>query len=196
MDINIDIIDTVSKIFSCLSIVETIAAIIFNPLVLVICLKSKRLRKISTFKILAVSAINDTLIGISWSTELFGYTMFNFTPSYESIFFCRFFANFLGYTTLCIETWMVLSISVDRLLSMTVKKWSKFYFGGNRPFIFAVLVCLFIAGLNFHIIFTGIYIFYDNETQAEVFYCYTTDPSYGYDWYNFATKVSLLLVFF
>jgi hypothetical protein len=121
--------------------------------------------------------------------------MFNFTPSYESIFFCRFFANFLGYTTLCIETWMVLSISVDRLLSMTVKKWTKFYFKGYRPFIFAVLLCLFIAGLNFHIIFTGIYIFYDNETQTDVFYCYTTDPSFGYDWYNFATKVCLLFVF-
>ena len=187
---NKNIIDTVSKVLSCLCIVETSAAIVLNPLVIIIILMSKRLRQISTFKILAVSAVNDMLVTISWNVEMFGYTMFNYIPSSNSIFFCRFFANFLGYTTLCIETWILLSISVDRLLSMTVKKWTKFYFKGYRPFIFAVLLFVFIGALNFQIIFTGVYIFYDNETQTEVYYCYMTDPSYGYDWYGFATKVS------
>ena len=195
MDPNQNIYDTFSKIFSCLGLFEALVALILNPMVLFIILRSKQLRQISTFKILAVSAVNDMLVGVAWNIDTFGYTMLNYTPSFVIPFFCEWFVNFLAYATLCIETWMMLSISVDRLLSMTVKKWTKFYFKGYRPFIYAVLLCLFIAGLNFHLGFTSGYIFYDNETQTEVFYCYMTDPSYGYDWYNFGIKVILLGIY-
>lgn len=183
-------VETVSKIFACLSIVETILSIIFNPLVLIIILRSKKLRQISTFKILAISAVNDMLVAIAWNVDMFGMTMFNSTPSSNSIFFCRFFATFLGYATLCIETWILLSISADRLLSMAVKKWTKFYFNGYRPYIYTVSLSLFIAGLNIFVGVTSGSAIHDNQTQTDFFNCYMTDPSFGYDWYNFESKVS------
>ena len=187
---NQNIIDIFSKIFSCLSIAETALAVILNPLVLIIILKSKRLRSTSTFKILAVNAVNDILTSLGWNIEFFVYTMFNYVPSFTYLFFCRGFVSFLAYTTLSIETWILLAISVDRLLSMTVKKWSKFYFSGYRPYIFTLCLCLFIAGLNFHQLFTVGYSYFDTDAQSEIVMCYVTNPVYSYDWYNFANLVS------
>ena len=193
MDPNQAIIDTISKIFASVCIIETVSGIILNPLFLIIYLKSKRLKSSSTFKIFAVSAINDMLVGIPWNQENFFSAMFNYSASYSSVYYCRWIANFFQYTTLTIETWIVLSISVDRLLSMVVRKWSKFYFGGNRPYIFTVLLCFLISAINFHLIFTGGYTRFDNETNTERVICFASDPSLNYDWYSFAAKVSLLI---
>lgn len=194
METNLSLIDTVAKIFACLCIVETVTAIILNTCVLIICLKSKKLRSTSTFKILTVSAFNDMLCCIPWNLEVFTSTMFNYILSYQLIFYCRWISNFLQYTTLHIQSWILLSISVDRLLSMTVKKWTKFYFSGYRPYIFAFFLCLFMAGTNIFEIFTVGYSFNDNETQTEVIMCYVTDPSIGFDWYTFSTKVNCFLL--
>lgn len=122
---NKNIIDTVSLIFAYLSIIETGLAILLNPVVLLIILKSKRLRSTSTFKLLAVSAVNDILNIIGWNVDFFVYTIYDYLPSYRNLFFCRVIVTFLAYTTISIQSWILLSISVDRLLSMTVKKWSK-----------------------------------------------------------------------
>ena len=186
------VIDTVSKIFACICIIESIAGVILNPLVLIICLKSRRLRSTSTFKILAVSAINDMIVSIPWNQDDFAITMFGHYSAYESLFYCEWISVFLQNATLNIETWILLSISVDRLLSMVVKKWSKFYFTGYRPYIFTVLLCLVISALNFHEGFTSGYIYVDNETQLEIVECYATGPTFSYDWYGFVEKVNLI----
>lgn len=193
---NKNIVDTVAKIFAYLCIIETAVAILLNPLVLIIILKSKRLRSTSTFQILAVSAVNDMLISLGWNIEFFVYTIYNYVPSFTYLFFCRGFVSFLAYTTLGIQSWILLSISVDRLLSMTVKKWTKFYFKGYRPFIFAVFLCLFIAGLNFHEVFTVGYSFFDTDSHSEIVMCYVTNPIYSYDWYTFANLVSFFIILF
>lgn len=168
-------------------------AILLNPVVLLIILKSKRLRSTSTFKLLAVSAVNDILNIIGWNVDFFVYTIYDYLPSYRNLFFCRVIVTFLAYTTISIQSWILLSISVDRLLSMTVKKWSKFYFGGNRPYIFAVLLCVFIAAINFHENFTVGYSYFDTESQSESIVCYVTNQIYSFDWYNFANFVSFFI---
>ena len=191
-----NIIDTVSKILSYLTIFETIAGVIFNMIIVFICLKSERLRTKSTFKILAVGAINDMLISIPWNLNVFLLNIFNYYIFIDSHFYCRWISNFLQYTTLSIESWILLSISVDRLLSMVVKKWSKFYFSGYRPYIFSLLLCFSIAGINFFEVFTVGYSFYNNQTQTEMFLCYASDPSLGFDWYTFSTKVTFCFTYF
>jgi hypothetical protein len=183
------VVDTASKTFAVFGFVETLVSIILNPLVIIIILKSERLRTNSTFKILAVSAVNDMLVCFSWNVEMFLYTLFNYEPVIESVFYCRWLSNFLQYTAFSIESWLLLSISVDRYLTLKVKKWSKFYFNGYRPYIFSVLLCFSMAGINFFQVFTVGYSYFDNETQTEIFECYATDPSFGYNWYKFATRV-------
>ena len=187
-----NIIDTISKVFSCLCIVETVFGIILNMIIVILCLKSQRLRTNSTFKMFVVGAINDMLISVPWNLDIFALTMFNYLLPDQSHFYCRWISNFLQYTTLSIESWLLLSISIDRLLSMVVKKWTKFYFSGYRPYIFAVLMCFLIAGINFFEVFTVGYSFYNNQTQTEMFLCYASNPSLGYDWYTFSTQVSYL----
>ena len=183
------IIDTVSKIFSVYAIIETVVSIILNLLVIIIILKSVRLRTTSTFKILVVSAVNDMLVCFPWNASNFLYTMFNYVAMYRNAFVCKWIFMFLQYTTFSIESWLLLSISIDRLLSLNVKKWSKFYFTDYRPYIFAVVLCFTIAAINFFEVFTIGYNIIDNETQTEIFVCYSTDPSFGYDWYKFALQV-------
>ena len=192
---NKNIIDTVSLIFAYLSIIETAMAILLNPLVLIIILKSKRLRSTSTFKLLAVSAVNDILNSIGWNVYFFVYTIYDYLTSYRNLFFCRVIVTFLAYTTISIQSWLLLSISVDRLLSMTVKKWTKFYFGDNRPYLFAIILCLFIAAINFHENFTVGYSYFDNDSQSETVVCYVTNQIYSFDWYNFANFVSFFYIF-
>lgn len=189
-----NIIDTVSKILSYLTILETIFGIILNMIIVIICLKSQRLRSKSKFKILTVAAINDMINCIPWNLNVFLVNIFNYFIFLESPFYCRLLSNFLQYSTLSIESWLLLSISIDRLLSMVVKKWSKFYFSGFRPYIFALLLCFSIAGINFFEVFTVGYSFYNNQTQTEMFLCYASDPSLGYDWYTFSTKVTIFLL--
>ena len=196
MDIpNQAVIDTVSKIFAYICIIQTVSAFILNPLVLIICVKSKRLRLTSTFKILAVSAINDMLVCLAWNQEGFTTTIFNYVTSYENLFYCRWISVFLQYTTFNIQSWILLSISVDRLLSMVVKRWSKFHCSDYRPYIYSISLCVFMAAVNFHEVFTSGYSYYDNDTQSEVVICYASDPNYNYDWYVFAAQVSYLIFF-
>ena len=190
------IVDTVSKIFAIYGLFQTVASIILNSLVIIIILKSEPLRKTSTFKILVVSAVNDMLVCFPWNVEMYLYTMFNYEPVDDSVFYCKWISNFLQFTTMSIESWLLFSISVDRLLSMTLKKWSKFYFNEYRPYIFAITLCLTIAGINFFEVFTIGHTYFDNETQIVIFECITTNPSLGYNWYTFATQVNILVCLF
>ena len=184
------IIDTVSKIFAVYAIIETAASIVLNLLVIIVILKSERLRTTSTFKILVVSAVNDMLVCFPWNIANFLYTMFNYVAMYRNAFICKWIFMFLQYTTFSIESWLLLSISVDRLLSLHVKKWSKFYFNGYRPYIFAVLLCLTMVAINLFEVFTIGYSYFNNQTRTETFVCHATDPSFGYDWYTFSIQVN------
>ena len=184
------ILDTITNILSYVTVIEIIAGVILNLMIVIICFKSQRLRSKSTFKILAVGAINDMFNCIPWNLNVFLVNIFNYFIFFESPFYCRWLSNFLQNTTLSIQSWILLSISVDRLLSMVVKKWSKFYFSRYKPYIFSGLMCFLIAGINFFQVFTTGYSIYDNETQTEFFLCYATDPSLGYDWYTLSIQVN------
>jgi len=118
------------------------------------------------------------------------YTMFNYEPVNDSVFYCKWISIFLQFTTMTIESWLLLSISVDRLLAMTLKKWTKFYFNGYRPYLFAVLLCLTMAAINLFEVFTIGYSYFNNQTQTVAYVCHGTNPSLGYDWYSFSIQVN------
>ena len=193
-----------TKLIACYCLFTTIASIVLNPIVVVICLRSKTLRSNSTFKLLVVSAINDILVCLSWNQETFANSVLDLYFSYKNLVYCRFVSLFLQYTTFEIQTWLMVSISVDRLLSMTVKKWSKFYFIGYRPYIYSVVLSLCMIALNVHELFTTgfigekysyyMYVYYNKSYLYKYAYkevkCYSTDPEFKFDWYGFTTHVS------
>ena len=184
-----NLIDIFAKIFGCYCLFTTVAAVILNQLVLYICLKSKQLRSKSTFKMLALSSINDMISCISWNQEDFTVSVLNYFTAKKNLIYCKWISVFLQFTTIELESWILLSISTDRLLSMLVKNWSKSYFSGYRPYFYIVFLHLVIAGVNFHEVFTVGYSDYDNATDTEVVKCYATHPYYDFDWYGFASQV-------
>ena len=175
-----------SKIFACYGIFLIAVAVIFNPLVVFICIKSKKLRSTSTFVLLSFSSINDLISLFGWNQEGFAMAMFDFAASYMNLAYCRWVSVFIQYSTLQYASWMLVSISLDRLLSLSFKKWSKQYFAGYRPMIYSIALAFVILGLNFVEVFTsGHMATYDG---VDYVICYETDPN-SFDWYDLMEQV-------
>ncbi len=186
-------IDVFSKIFAVYSLLLIVASIILNPLILFICLRSKTLRSNSTFKLLAFNSVNDILVSLVWNSEAFVFTFFTNLPFYYgSLIYCRFMSTFFQNATLALSTWLLSSISFDRLLSMLISRWTKFYFSGSRPIIYSALLTLIIVLANFDEIFTMGYIYID-QNGTETVICYATSPDSSVDWYLINSAAALTL---
>lgn len=183
---NNTVIDILAKILGVYAILLIVAAILLNPLVLYVCLKSKKLRSTSTFKLLAFASVNDLLTCLVWNEGDFQHTFFGVTLSKTSPFYCRWISIFFQYTTLQIASWMLVSISLDRLLSMTIHVWSRRCFNGAKPFIYSVILVLVIIGININEVFTIGYTYYKNGT--EIFVCYA-NPENTFQWYELMSQV-------
>lgn len=180
------IVDVLSKIFACYGIFLISVAVIFNPFVIFVCIKSKKLRSTSTFKLLAFSSFTDLLSLFGWNQEGFVMSMFNYAASFVNLSYCRWVSVFLQYSTLQYASWMLVSISLDRILSMTIKKWSKHYFSGFRPIVYSIILALVIFGINLNEIFTSGHIVTTNGTDFVV--CFESDPN-SFDWYHLMEQV-------
>ena len=184
------VIDVFMKIFGAYNLILIVASFILNPLVLFICLKSKKLRSISTFKLLALGSINDLMTVIAWNQESFTNAFFSLYPYSRSLWYCRIVSTFMQITSLSFESWMLVSVSLDRFLSMMVKKWTKHYFAASRPFVYAVLLWICIAAINFNEVFYGGYSIVINGT--EIIVCYETSPEIPIHWYYVMSQVIII----
>ena len=183
------VIDVFMKIFGAYNLILIVASFILNPLVLFVCLKSKKLRSISTFKLLALGSINDLMTVIAWNQESFTNAFFSLYPYSRSIWYCRIVSTFLQTTSLSFESWMLVSVSLDRFLSMMVKKWTKYYFAASRPFVYVVLLWICIAAIYFNDVFFGGYSSIINGT--EIIVCYKTSPEIPINWYYAMSQVAM-----
>ena len=169
------LIDVAAKFLAAYALVLIIAAIILNPLVCYVCLKSAKLRNTSTFKLLAFASINDLFSSLVWNEGDFAHTFFGVTWSKYSPFYCMWVSIFFQYTTLQIASWMMVIVSFDRLMTMSLGIWSRHCFNGAKPFIFSCIISLVIVGINFNEGFTTGY-FYSN-------------PANSFPWYDTMSQV-------
>lgn len=144
-----------------------LCGIVLNALEFVVCIKNKTLLRKSTFKLLAIGAINDMLMCFTWNFDDFTQTFFNFSAYSKSLFYCRFMENFLQYITITFASWLLVSISLDRVLRLNIKKWSTHYFSGTRPYIYSFCLALLIISINLVSVLNTGNIF-QNGTQIEV----------------------------
>ena len=186
---NQEAIDVLTKIFSIYNLLLIVASLIFNPLVFLICFRCKKLRSTSTFKILAINSINDIMVCFPWNFENFVMN-FNYYPYYTSLFYCKWISLLLQTTTIQIESWLLLSVSLDRLLSLSIKKWSRSIFVNYRPYIFCICLILFFYALNFPRALFISYIAVVNDT--EIIVCYQTRPDIAIDWARISSQVILV----
>jgi hypothetical protein len=154
--------------------------------VLLICLKSRQLRSTSTFKILAINSINDILTCLPWNFESFVLN-FNFMPYYTSLFYCKWISIYLQVATFYIQSWLLLSVSVDRLLSLTINKWSRSIFINSRPYIFCICLVLFFLLFNLTSAILNGYSYTLNGTEIVV--CYLTRPDVNINWAKISSQV-------
>jgi hypothetical protein len=172
--------DVLSKILGSWSLILIASGILFNILVFFFCLKSNSLRKTSTFKLLAIGAINDILCSLPWNQENFTNLFFDFQSPYRSLVYCKFFSVLMQYVTLEFASWMFVSISFDRCMSLPLKKWTKHYFDGLRPLAYSIVMATVIIAINFNEIFKSGYSYYVNGTEQVVCYANSDDDS---SWY-------------
>ena len=97
-------------------------SIVLNTLVCFICLSSKQLRSVNTFKMLAISAISDLMQCLIWNYESFLFISYDFITPFNSLFFCKFFSMFIQLVSMAFSNWILVSISFDRVMSLCVKK--------------------------------------------------------------------------
>lgn len=180
-----------TKISSIFNLLLMVSSSLLNPLVFLICVKSKRLRSTSTFKLLAVSSINDFFCNLPWNQEAFTNSFFDFQSPFRSLFYCRWISVFLQFSSFEFTSWLLVSVSVDRLLSMTIKPWSKTMFNGSKPVIYAIVLAFIILAINFHEVFTAGYSFVVNGTEIVV--CYSNPPG-EYPWYVTMSQVTLFFI--
>lgn len=181
------VLDILNKIMAIWGIMLIICSVFFNALAFVICIRSKTLRKNNTFKLLAVGAINDILMCFTWNFDDFMGIFFNFQAFYANLFYCEFFENFLQYITITFASWLLVSISLDRVLTLYLKKWNTHYFCGARPFVYTFLLALLIALINIVAVFKTGYSF-QNGTDTEVVVCFE-DNTQSNVIYNLINKV-------
>jgi hypothetical protein len=173
------LIDIYNKTMGIWAIILVICSIIFNSIVFIVCLKSNELRSISTFKLLAVAAINDALQGFSWNLGDFTWLFFDFNLDVSSLFYCKFLATFMINTTCCFASWLLVSISLDRVLSLYIRSWSNKYFNGQRPFFLAAFILLVIMSIfGWPAIKSGYS--YTNENGSEIIVCFEGAPGDTY----------------
>lgn len=170
--VNQNLLIVFNRIFATWALILLICGIIFNTLVCYICLvKSKKLRSISTFQFLIIGAINDMLMCFSWNFDCFTDVYFDLRPYMTSLIFCQYFEIFLQYTTISYASWLHVSISLDRVLSLSIAQWTNKYFKRQRPFIFSALLFAAISAIFSISLFKVSYSF-KNENGTEIVVCY------------------------
>lgn len=184
--INSTTIEILTKILASYSLLLLIVGIILNPLITFVCLKSRKLRAVSTFNFLAIVAINDALSLCIWNVHHFENTFLDLNLPYRSLQYCRIVSFWLQYSTLQYSSWMYMSISLDRYLSLSIAKWSRFYFNGLRPFIYSAILALIIFGLNFNEIFT---IGYSDLVNGTVVVNCNANRENQFSWIDLMTQV-------
>lgn len=187
-----EIITVLAKILAVYNLILVIVSLLFNPIVFYVCLFTRTLRANSTFKLLAICSINDVLICLAWNQESFLSTFFDIETSYLNLFYCRFVSTFLQFVTIEFSSWMLVVISLNRFLSMTLANWTKRYFTGIRPLLLAAFLALIIMLINLNEIFLTGYEHTaknDNETELTVI-CYS-NPPHTIPWYFIMSQILL-----
>lgn len=180
-------ITILTKITSCFNLLLIVSSSILNPMLFYVCVRSKRLRTTSTFKLFAIGAINDFFANLPWNQECFTNSFFDLQLPYKNLFYCRWISVFFQFSCFEFTSWLLFSISLDRFLSMTLNKWTKHIFNGLKPVFFSICLAVIILAINFNQVFYGGYSFHINNL-TEVIVCFDS-PHDSFNWYHLMSQV-------
>ena len=154
----------VIKIITIFSLLLIVFGTIGNLIAFKLCLSISSTNA-ATFVFLRFLSLSDAVSLYFWNFAHFYQAYFEKSIYEISPFFCAF-PNFCQCVTLQLSAWLLVIISWERLLSVTVKNWSLVYFKGYTPLYTAIVLTLVIVGLNSHIFFTyGFFVDLGNGTK-------------------------------
>lgn len=179
-------LDVFLKILASYSLLLIIYGTILNSFLFYVCLRSRKLRSTSTFKLLASVSISDTLSLFMWMQEHFVSTFFNIYFPHRSLFYCQTISIWVQYSTLQFSSWMYMSISLDRYLSLIVRKWRQLFSRRPWPFVYSVVLAFCICAINLNENWTAGLIEAVNGT--EVIFCFVTKIN-QFDWIKLMSEV-------
>ena len=147
---------------------------------LLTCLVCFRLRSTTTFVFLAIAAVFDAASLYFWNLNHFTQTFLDIDLQSKNLNSCRI-GQFVQFTSLEISAWLLVLMSVDRLLTISVNSWKRIYSTPKRAALVGGLCCLLLIGLNINVL---VLYGFENEIQAEntntttkVTFCFpTSDP--------------------
>jgi hypothetical protein len=183
------LIDILCKVMAIWGLLLVVCSIIFNFLVCFICLKSSQLRSTSTFKFLAIGAINDMIMCFAWNFDDFTSIFFGYEAYSQILFYCEYIDLFIQYATITYSSWILVSISLNRVLSLNIQKWTNQYFQGLRPVYYSAILALIVLGSYIPLVFKGGFS-YQNENDTEIIIVCFAESSNSTEIYDFMNQVA------
>ena len=130
-----------------------------------------RLRKTTTFVFLIYLAVADSITLYWWNLDDFRFIYFGSSAQEGSVYGCKIL-NYFQLTSMESSAWLLISLSIDRFLSVWLKSWKTKHFKSKQAFIASTCIVSFYALINFHIWFTYGYREYD-QNGTYVDYCHS-----------------------
>nr|QVK45793.1 G protein-coupled receptor [Proales similis] len=166
-----------------------------NLIALYICLR-KRLRSVTTFIFFSFILLNDTLSLYGWCLDHFLDSFFHLQIEESSIWLCKIF-RFSQFVTLQWSSWLLVFLTLDRYLSITIKTWRSLYFRVNQAIMASILLGFFIMVLNSHMLILA------GEQKDGIVNCYGLDgfKEWTHIWskvhaftYSFVPSLALIVI--
>ena len=176
------------QILAYYSLFLAIAGTIGNCLTFIICY---RLRSTTTFVFLMVSSIFDTTALYFWNVNQFTSTILDIDLQNLNKLSCKF-GMYVQFTSLQISAWLLVAMSIDRLMSVWISRWRISYFKKRQAIISSLTVLLLIMVINLNVPFTYSHDIVVNGT-AKIQCFATSDPKTH--WMQVWEMVSLIICF-
>ena len=175
-------VDVFSLAIGVYALLIILVGTIGNFLIFVTTLQVDRRENNTTFIFLRFLSISDWITLFFFNLDSFTLPVYGVYLENISIMSCKW-VDFLQFTSFQSSAWLLVSLSVDRCLSVIYVNWHRLYFNAERALYFASAVVITNVLINIQILFTfgAADLVYNNvtNTTSEVSRCFNidTDPN-------------------
>ncbi|PVD35156.1 hypothetical protein C0Q70_06437 [Pomacea canaliculata] len=139
---------------------------LLGNLLVIIVFERLHFRKSSTLLHMFVLAFNDSVILCLGPVRYWTKEVFQFDLATISDFGCRL-NFFVLYTSLDFSAWILVSVSVERVVSVHKPLHARIWFTVNRALIRLVIIFVLLCGINMHFFFTNGLVSSFNSTSSD-----------------------------
>ena len=160
------------EILAYYSLFLVVAGTIGNFATFIVCY---RLRSTTTFVFLMVSSVVDAIALYFWNANHFTSVIVNTDLQNLNRLSCKL-GMFVQFTSLQSSAWLLVAMSLDRLMSVWISHWKLVYFKPTQAFMASIAVLVLFMLVNLNVPFTFSHdITVNGTTKIQCFA--TSDPA-------------------